>query len=222
MVQNYYDMTGVLALNQVTPVITALFGAFNLDASTPGNGQAYIARIAEDTDASWDAVADNLAGLVAELELALPADADESIEEYLYALASHFVADASTELLNLIENHGFEDNADLDTLFVLAQHFDDGHGLTAIATEGAWHCSEPLLFEFGGAGEYISRHVHLSNSSQAPRTLGPELDAAIEVKDLDQAAACILAKVNDLLMRVVCPDVQAALRTKLSAGLAAQ
>lgn len=50
MANNYYDATGVLVLERVTPVITTLFGAFNLDADYPGNGQAYIARIAESND----------------------------------------------------------------------------------------------------------------------------------------------------------------------------
>lgn len=47
MANNYYEATGVLVLDRVTPVIQALFGAFALDESHPGNGQAYIAQIAE-------------------------------------------------------------------------------------------------------------------------------------------------------------------------------
>lgn len=43
MANNYYEATGVLILDEVTPVITALFDAFNLDPDFPGNGQAYIA-----------------------------------------------------------------------------------------------------------------------------------------------------------------------------------
>ena len=49
MANNYYEATGVLVLDRVTPVIQALFGAFALDESHPGNGQAYIAQIAETT-----------------------------------------------------------------------------------------------------------------------------------------------------------------------------
>ena len=51
MANNYYDATGVLVLDQVTPVITALFGGLKLDASYPGNGEVYIAQIAEDSGA---------------------------------------------------------------------------------------------------------------------------------------------------------------------------
>ena len=31
MSNNYYDATGVLVLDRITPVMTALFGGFNLD-----------------------------------------------------------------------------------------------------------------------------------------------------------------------------------------------
>lgn len=31
MAQNYYDATGTLVLDKVTPIIKALFGGFNLD-----------------------------------------------------------------------------------------------------------------------------------------------------------------------------------------------
>ena len=34
MANNYYDATGVLMLNRITPVITALFGAFELDETS--------------------------------------------------------------------------------------------------------------------------------------------------------------------------------------------
>lgn len=38
MANNYYEATGVLVLDRVTPVIQALFGTFALDESHPGNG----------------------------------------------------------------------------------------------------------------------------------------------------------------------------------------
>ena len=60
MANNYYEATGVLVLDRVTPVIQALFGAFALDESHPGNGQAYIAQIAETTNPQWPDVLDGL------------------------------------------------------------------------------------------------------------------------------------------------------------------
>ncbi len=35
MANNYYEATGLLSLERVTPVIVALFGAFHLDANYP-------------------------------------------------------------------------------------------------------------------------------------------------------------------------------------------
>ena len=60
MANNYYEGTGVLVLERVTPVIKALFGAFALDEGHPGNGQAYIAQIAETTNPQWPDVLDGL------------------------------------------------------------------------------------------------------------------------------------------------------------------
>ena len=60
MANNYYEGTGVLVLDHVTPVIKALFGTFALDESHPGNGQAYIALIAETNDPRWTDVLDGL------------------------------------------------------------------------------------------------------------------------------------------------------------------
>jgi hypothetical protein len=42
MAQNYYDGTGVLVLDKVTPVIRGLFGLFRLDETYPGDGRVYI------------------------------------------------------------------------------------------------------------------------------------------------------------------------------------
>src|SRR5471032_878250 len=92
MANNYYDMTGVLVLNKVTPVIKALFGPFNLDETYPSNGQAYIANISESSNCSWDAVLENLQDLTAELDLALPDDAEDNVAEHLRLLAVHFSA----------------------------------------------------------------------------------------------------------------------------------
>lgn len=76
MANNYYDATGVLMLERVTPVITALFGSFNLDESYPGNGQAYIARISESNDPQWSDVLEALTDLAAQFDLPAPDDED--------------------------------------------------------------------------------------------------------------------------------------------------
>ena len=76
MANTYSDATGVLILDRVTPVISALFGAFCLDASYLGNGKAYIARLAEINDPQWSDVLDGLMALAAQLDLPAPDDAE--------------------------------------------------------------------------------------------------------------------------------------------------
>lgn len=163
MANNYYEGTGVLVLDRVTPVIKALFDAFALDENHPGNGQAYIAQIAETNDPRWTDVLDGLENLATQLGIPMPDDEELSIPPLLERLAAHFGADQDGELENLIEHHHFEDSADLEALLLIATRFDDGHNLTAIQFEGCWYCSKPRLFEFGGNGCYLSREVQVQN-----------------------------------------------------------
>ena len=137
MANTYSDATGVLILDRVTPVISALFGAFRLDASYPGNGRAYIARLAEINDPQWSDVLDGLLTLAAQLDLPAPDDAEGedgedrdaelSMPALIDLIAPHFGADQNQDLANLIEHHPFEGSADLDALFLIATCFDDGH-----------------------------------------------------------------------------------------------
>lgn len=103
MANSYYDATGVLVLDTVTPVITALFSGFNLDASYPGNGEAYIARISEDNDPSWDDVLENLNDLAESLSLSCAERDGKSISAILQLLSGHFNAADDDALRQLIE-----------------------------------------------------------------------------------------------------------------------
>ena len=92
MANNYYEGTGVLVLDHVTPVIKALFGAFRLDEHHPSNGQAYIAQIAETNNPRWTDVLDGLENLAAQLGIPMPDDEELSIPPLLERLAAHFGA----------------------------------------------------------------------------------------------------------------------------------
>ncbi|MCL1961350.1 MAG: hypothetical protein FWG56_06190 [Desulfovibrionaceae bacterium] len=207
MADNYYDATGVLILERVTPVITALFGVFNLDESYPGNGQAYIARVSGEGSRSWDSVLDGLIDLAAKLGLAAPgadktdgdAGGEPPIVAVLTRLAEHFGADQNEELENLIEHHQFEDDADLEALFLIASCFNDGHNLVAIEFEGCWYCSKPRLFEFGGEGSFLSREIQVFSQSSTARFIGQELRNAIVADDPDAAAELIAKETRRLL-----------------------
>ncbi|MFP9230724.1 hypothetical protein [Pectobacterium cacticida] len=209
MANNYYEGTGVLMLDHVTPVIKALFSAFALDEHYPGNGRAYIARIAETNDPQWDDVLEGLVDLTATLGLDIPDQSDDSLlAGVLGQLAVHFGAEDDEGLESLIENHPFEDRVDLDALLVIATCFDDGHHLTAIQFEGCWYCSKPRLFEFGGESCFLSREVRLFGSSTRVREFGSQLRQTILAKDIEEASAFIalesaslLAGINDEMFR---------------------
>ena len=199
MANNYYDGTGVLVLDHVTPVITALFGDFLLDPDWPGDGQAYIARLSETNDPKWSDVCDGLTDLAAQLDLPCPENHDVSIDVLLRLLAGHFGADNDDGSNLLTITLPLDDDASLETLFLIALRLDDGHGLRAIQFEGCWHCSKPRLFEFGGDGAYISREViHYGNSCE-PVEFGHDLREALVARDLDSATATLATSVRKTL-----------------------
>lgn len=199
MANNCYEGTGVLVLDHVTPVIRALFGTFALDEHHPGNGQAYIALIAETNEPRWTDVLDGLEELAEQLGIPMPDDEELSIPPLLERLAAHFGAEHDGELENLIEHHKFEDGADLEALLLIASCFDDGHHLAAIQFEGCWYCSKPRLFEFGGNGCYLSREVQVFRTSSQALQLGDGLRKTIVAGDIEEASALIALETANLL-----------------------
>jgi hypothetical protein len=220
MANNYFDGTGVLVLDRVTPVIATLFGGFKLDGAYPGNGEAYIARLSESHDPQWDDVLDALTVLADSLGLTPLAEPNAGIKMYLRVLAKHFGTEDREDLEHLIESHDFDDRANLEALFLIATCFDDGHGLKAIKFEGAWYCDKARLFEFGGEGMFISREVSLVSTSSRALALGQDLREALLSHGLDQAVAWITCEVNSLLASITDDETRAALRLKLGRLLA--
>lgn len=221
MANNYFDMTGVLVLDKVTPVIRALFNDFELDTEYPSKGHAYIANISESTSCSWDSVVENLQELAENLNVTVQLEDGSSctMEDVLVALAKHFNAETNEELAGLIERHPFEDEADLDTLFSIAKAFDDGHGLKAMKTESAWHCSKPRLFEFGGCGSFVGTHVTVSGDSSSVIELGEKVEAALTEGDTDKAAETIRAQVGHILAGIYNENDRNKVKETLSALL---
>lgn len=225
MADNYYEGTGVLVLDRVTAVIRALFSEFRLVADYPGNGEAYIA-LRSDSSPSWDDLRETLADLATSLSLIPSPDSITPIGEVLQVLGKHFRAGDDAALASMIERDDFGDAADLKDLFLLATCFDDGHHLREIRFEGSWRCDRLLLFEFGGAGHYMSREFALdSTSSDAPQ-LGPLIRSALSSNDFDSAGVVVarealrlLAGIRDVAHR---DQVQRAAIWKLMEGLVDQ
>ncbi len=220
MANNYSDSTGVLVLNKVTPVINALFGPLELDASYPGNGQAYIASMSESTSGSWETIKENLEELANELSLALPDDAEDTIEEYLYLLASHFGADGNEQLEGIIDMTDFDNDADFASLFQIARAMNDGHGLSAYKVETAFHCSKPRLGEFGGSGEYAGTQLAVAENTSRITALGEKLEEALVAKDAAKAALEVHRHINQILVGIYDSATREAVTKKLANILA--
>lgn len=224
MSNSYYDLTGVLRLKQVTPIIKALFGGLSLDPDYPGKGEAYFARMSEVSSQSWDDVLDELEDLASGLGLSWDREPGQetTADDLLWALARHFKADTNEGFAALVEASSFEEDTDLEALFVLARAFDDGHGLEAIFFEGCWHCDKPRLFEFGGDGGFIGQHCTVMGTSSQYLQLGGDLDKALASSNAEEAAALLekhlaslLAGIDDSTART---NVTRAVARRLAAG----
>jgi hypothetical protein len=184
MSNNFYNATGALVLDAVTPVIRALFNGFKLDSRAAATGQAYIAKQWDVSKPQWEDVQSELVALCEELGLPIAGDF-ETLEACLSALGKKFDVDRDETLLHFIESHPFDGDADLQTLFELAIRFDDGHGLKALVFEGGWHSDCPDLFEFGGEGHFLSNQFAQTSNSHDIITFGEKLREKLSSGDLD-------------------------------------
>lgn len=219
MPHNYYDATGVLILDQVTPVIAALFGGFALDATHVDQGEVSITRLSSLHDPQWSEINDSLCALASRLGVVLDevrAGDQPTLPSCLRQLAVYFHVAQDLTLGRLIATHAFDGSADVETLFAIASRFDDGHGLKAIKFEGAWHSGKPRPFPFGGEGLYISREVTMCTHSTQARELGQYLHAALLAGNLDQAASRLAVEVFGLLAGIGDRTIRDALRLQLA------
>lgn len=221
MANTYYDATGVLVLDKVTPVIEALFGGFHLDATYPGDGEAYIGTISEQRRPSWDSISEALAELAKALSVKVGrAKQRYRIRPILRALSGHFGAAPDSPSYQLIEHHSFDHDPDLSVLFGIAQALDDGHGLSAIKFEGSWHSTQPRIYFFGGHGTYISAPVSIVRNSHQVLDLGLSLHRALAIGNLDEATAILAAEVTTLLAGITIDATRKQLQWKLATLLA--
>lgn len=220
MSNSYYDMTGVLCLKEVTPVIKALFGGLCLDPNYPGNGEVYFCQIAESNSQSWDDVMEELDSLAEALGIEVDAGGEAPrADSLLHALAKHFGAADNEALHSLIEGSTFDEDSDIDALFVLALAFNDGHGLKAIRYEGCWHEDKPRLWHFGGNGGLISEAVTIDGSSSGLLRMADTVAAALEKQDVQGATKALEQHVLYLLGGIHIDATRSAMRHSLAKRL---
>lgn len=219
MANNYCDLTGVIFVNQVTPVIKALFKCYELDETTPGNGSAYIASFSEGSSTSWDSVYENLLDLIETLKLKIPEDDLETAVDILEFLTTHFKAEANEELANLLEHGDFENDADLDQLFTIARAFEDGHGMSGVKTEACWYADKKRLFEFGGTGYFTGLQFSFSYSSQQAADFGESVNKALSEDLIYDAANLLIKQMTTCLAGINDEQKRASLRSLIAAKL---
>jgi hypothetical protein len=221
MTNSDYQMTGVLTLERVTPVMSALFRELRLDAHYPGKGLAYIALTAHGHFPSWNSILIELFQLAAGLGV-LPREKEAILDakRILSALAGHFHVEQDEALQALIEQDSFAEYADLETLFLLATRFDDGHRLAALESEGCWQCGDSKLFRFGGEAHFFSRTVRLYEESHRIRALGGALYLALAKEDLAEAATLLALETARLLGSIQDSPTREAVRQRLLERLA--
>lgn len=223
MANNYWDMTGTLTCSKVTPVLRALFDQFSLESDDRGT---VIGVEAESSTADFPEWQDSLDDLLAQLGLPLPdelLEGGDRLTQQLDRLAEHFGTAASPAYTalrdSLVDDLSQESYVSLDAMFNLALLLDDGHGLSAMSTEGAWTCSKHRLFEFGGSGTYASVLVRSASTSTAARENGALLNAALVANNLEEAARLLGEQVDQVLEQVQDLPVRAALRGMLATQL---
>lgn len=193
MANTYWDATGVLNLDRITPVIKALFGGMNLGPIE--SGSAYIADVSEGTSRSWETVLDNLTALLGAEDTQDSTDhvcPDCVVED----VAAHLGIAKPEKQFGEVE---LDEDVDMATLFALADALDDGHGLRSISLEGAWHCDRPRLGEFGGYATYVGSHVNIDTSTSRAASLGGELEAALAADDRDAAAKTVATHIDAIV-----------------------
>ena len=214
-------MTGVLVVQKITPVIKALFSAFELNENPIKEGEYYIAKL-EEAYISWDTILGYLLELANDLGLEINAG-DEIIppdcEEVLDALGTHFNAIDQPDFNHLLESGEFEDEADLNTLFTIAQALDDGHGLKAYKVQSAWHGDKPQVGMFGGSGEYRGVHFCAYGDSTEVIDFGENVNTALQASDVSSASEHITNKVTDILNGITDESVRLQVRNTLLQNL---
>jgi len=137
------EATGMLMLERITPVITALFGGYLQQATVCQEG--IMIKLWEDMPPTWRQVHQALVQLGNTLDMPIPRKAQSKIKDHLDWFAWFLRSEESTRLQALLREHSFESMVDLDTLFLLSEILDDGHGLFAMRCEGLLPRGVPAL-----------------------------------------------------------------------------
>ncbi len=159
------EATGMLMLERITPVITALFGGYVQQATPCQDG--IIIKLWEEMPPSWREVHRALIQLGNKLDMPIPPNAKTTIQGQLDWFAWFLRNEESSDLQSLLREHVFEGMADIETLFLLSDILNDGHGLFAMRFEGLLPRGIPALLQ----PRRPQRHLQSVEQSGAPLRL---------------------------------------------------
>jgi hypothetical protein len=157
------EATGMLMLERVTPVITALFGGYLQQATVCEKG--IMIKLWEDMPPTWRQVHQALVQLGNALGMPISGKSQFTIQGQLDWFSWFLRNEESPQLQTLLREHSFEGMADLDTLFLLSEILDDGHGLFFMRCEGLLPRGIPALL--------LPRRPQRIRQAAAPQAYAP-------------------------------------------------
>lgn len=185
MSNTYADATGILLFDgaaKITPVIQLLFQPFNLDETATGaDNELYVAVLDEDNRFTWSEYLERLdeAGESLADEPVDSADAADILAHLGNAFAQY-----SNRFQKWLSDHWRLEDGDtveLRDVVTLAQQLHDGHNLTGVLSQGAWHCDKARLWEFGGWADGFTARYEIDFAVDRILDLARKMDAALGV-----------------------------------------
>lgn len=216
---NERQISGVLVVQKLTPVISTLFSGFQLDLTRLPNGHLYFSKSAKAADLLWSELHRHLRSLIRQMGLTPKLNSVGSIWEYLLALATHFDTHRDPELLNTLTNLNFDGQVHPSALFFFATRFNDGHGLRAMKFQDVAPVNYQDHLECYDYREYHGRNIWISDRLNTPGLVGHQIDAALDHGDLDKAAHRLFAQIEHQLNGVFKLSVRNSLRAKIAEHL---
>lgn len=202
------NMSGMLTLTAVTPVIERLFATFDVNELYTGTQGANISSESESKSYTFEDLWDNLLALCHELDLNKDYINSCSLYDYKALLAlldNHFKSDAANSI-DFDDDMHASDDVDFNILLKIAKAFDDGHNLTAIAAESNWSSGAA-----GGDAEFVGTHFSQYESTSDVLRNAKQIEEYLRNGKVETLAAKLVVDFENVLKGVHDENVRAAL-----------
>lgn len=218
---NYKMMAGFLTLDKITPTINALFGPYIFKAKQMNAQRIYIKADTRIKLAPiWQDIHKGMKELLQEIYGVAPIEDIATIELIglwdSYHSGRYELAECKVKLPEIIKLIDVNEAPDLTTLFLLAQHFNDGHGLKKLVAREYTLISDP---EWGNnlLSHYIYASDQLLNRSGGDDNERSEiLSDCLEADDIESTGQLLLLEVESILCSIIGNTKRNAVRKELS------